>query len=270
MQECFNKLGLENVVLLKSAGQKDVYRATSSKIGDVVIKIIKPNQNAERIEREIEIIERLKNINTSIIHNHGYIECEKGKFKYIIESFIDGVCLKDYLEQVKTLSYDEVVIFLTQMLEIIEILEENSIVHRDIKPDNIIKKDEKYFLIDFGIARELDKVSITPTANNYGPATVMYAPMEQIENEKHLINSRADLYSTCLIAYEMITGHNPYYEEGDNLPQIMRKIEKGKFKSLENTEYQDINEFIETCINRFAGRRPSSALIARKWFMDIK
>ena len=114
MQECFNKLGLENVVLLKSAGQKDVYRATSSKIGEVVIKIIKPNQNAERIEREIEIIERLKNINTSIIHNHGYIECEKGKFKYIIESFIDGVCLKDYLEQVKTLSYDEVVIFLTQ------------------------------------------------------------------------------------------------------------------------------------------------------------
>ncbi|MEV9499772.1 protein kinase domain-containing protein [Aliarcobacter butzleri] len=268
MQECFNKLGLENVALLKSAGQKDVYRATSSNFGNVVIKIIRPNQNAERIEREIEIIERLKFINTSIIHEHGNIVCEKGSFKYIIESFIEGDCLKDYLAS-NSLTYEEVINFLTQMLEIIEILEKNSIVHRDIKPDNIIKKDEKYFLIDFGIARELDKASITPSSNNYGPATVMYAPMEQIENEKHLINSRADLYSTCLIAYEMITGQNPYYEEGDNLPQIMRKIEKGEFKSLENNEYQNINEFIETCMNRFAGRRPDSALMARKWFTEI-
>ena len=47
------------------------------------------------------------------------------------------------------------------------------------------------------------------------------------------------------------------------------KIEKGEFKSLENNEYQDINEFIETCMNRFAGRRPDSALIARKWFTEI-
>lgn len=269
MKECFDKLGLEDVTLLKSAGQKDVYRAKSTEVGDVVIKIIKPGQNAERIEREIEIIERLDSINTSIIHAHGNIECQKGNFKYIIESFIDGICLRDYLDTVNTLSYEEVINFLRQMLEIIEILEKNNIVHRDIKPDNIIKKDGKYFLIDFGIARELNKASITPTSNSYGPATVMYAPMEQIENEKKLINSRADLYSTCVTAYEMLSGNNPYYEDGDNIPQIMRKIEKGEFKLLEDKTYTDLNEFIETCMNRFATRRPESALIAKKWFTEI-
>lgn len=269
MKECFDKLELENAYLLKSAGQKDVYRATSTEFGSIVIKIIKPGQNAERIEREIEIIERLNSINTSIIHKHGNIECTKGSFKYIIESFIDGVCLKDYLDDLKTLHYNEVISFLKQMLNIIEILEKNSIVHRDIKPDNIIKKDDTYYLIDFGIARELDKTSLTPTSNNYGPATVMYAPMEQIENQKSLIDSRADLYSTCLIAYEMITGKNPFYEDGDNLPQIMRKIEKGEFPSLENTGYQDINSFIETCMNRFVTRRAESATMAKDWLTEI-
>ncbi len=269
MKECFEKLGFNDVIHLKSAGQKDVYQAESSEFGKVVIKIIKPGQNAERIEREIEIIERLKEINTSIIHKHGNIECNKGNFKYIIESFIDGVCLKDYLDSTKILSYNEVIDFIKQLLNIIKILEQNSIVHRDIKPDNIIKSGSKYFLIDFGIARELDKASITPSSNTFGPATVMYAPMEQIENIKALINSRVDIYSTCLVAYEMLTGRNPYYEDGDTLPQIMRKIEKGEYKSLDNDTYQDINEFIETCINKFQSRRPESAQNALEWFEDI-
>ena len=269
MKECFDKLELKNVVHLKSAGQKDVYRAESLKFGNIVIKIIKPGQNAERIEREIEIIERLKDINTSIIHEHGNIECQKGNFKYIIESFIDGICLKEHLEQISILSYDEVIDFLKQLLNIIKILEQNNIVHRDIKPDNIIKNGSIYFLIDFGIARELDKASLTPTANTMGPATVMYAPMEQIENMKELIDSRVDIYSTCLLAYEMLTGKNPYYEEGDNLPQIMRKIEKGEFTRLNNDVYKNIDEFIHTCMNKFPTRRPQNAEEALEWFNDI-
>lgn len=270
MKECFDKLGLKDAIHLKSAGQKDVYQAESSEFGNVVIKIIKPGQNAARIEREIEIIERLKDINTSIIYKHGNIECQEGSFKYIIESFIDGVCLKDYIEEVKILSYDEVIDFLKQLLNIIKILEQNNIVHRDIKPDNIIKNGSTYFLIDFGIARELDKTSLTPTSNTIGPATVMYAPMEQIENMKELIDSRVDIYSTCLVAYEMITGKNPYYENGDNLPQIMRKIEKGEYQALDNDTYKDINEFIQTCMNRFPTRRPQSAQEAIEWFEDIR
>jgi len=270
MEECFNKLGLTDVIHLKSAGQKDVYSGKSNKYGDIVIKIIRPGQNAERIEREIEIIERLNNINTSLIHEHGDINCSKGSFKYIIESFIKGDCLKDYLLNKKVLSYEQVIDYLNQMLEILEILEKNNIVHRDIKPDNIIITNEKeYFLIDFGISRVLDKDSITSTGADYGPATVLYAPIEQIENKKSLIDSRVDVYSTCIIAYEMITGKNPYYEEGCGLPKIMRNVEKGEFIELTSEEYEDIDAFINTCMNKFIGRRPSSAAEARKWFKEI-
>lgn len=68
----------------------------------------------------------------------------------------------------------------------------------------------------------------------------------------------------------MITGKNPYYENGDNLPQIMRKIEKGEYQALDNDTYKDINEFIQTCMNRFPTRRPQSAQEAIEWFEDIR
>ncbi|MGB6329398.1 MAG: protein kinase [Halarcobacter sp.] len=270
MDECFEKLGLSDIVLLKSAGQKDVYKGTSESFGEIVIKIIRPGQNAERIEREIEIIERLNEINTSIIFEHGSVTCSKGTFKYILEPFIEGMCLKDYLDLSGSLDYPEVVKFLKQMLEIIEILEENQIIHRDIKPDNIIRKpDGTYYLIDFGIARDLDKVSLTATGAPNGPATYAYAPMEQIDNEKPNIDSRTDLYSTSLIAYEMINGGNPYYSIGDGVPQIIRKVEKGEFSPLTSSDFEDINEFIHTCMNKYIGRRPESASYANEWFNQI-
>ena len=99
---------------------------------------------------------------------------------------------------------------------------------------------------------------------------------EDIEKRLHryemiddLIDSRVDIYSTCLVAYEMLTGKNPYYEDGDNLPQIMRKIEKGEYKLLDDDTYQNINEFIQTCINRYPTRRPESAQDALEWFEYI-
>lgn len=270
MKECFDKLKLSNVTLLKSAGQKDVYKGQSQEYGSIVIKIIKPGQNVERIDREIEIIERLKEINTSIIHSHGNIDCEKGSFKYIIESFIEGESLSDYLKKAKKLPYPEVIKFLKQMTNTNEVLEQNGIIHRDIKPDNIMRtNDGNYCLIDFGIARDLDKASLTATDASMGPATCAYAPIEQIDNNKDLLDNRVDLYSTSLIAYEMITGKNPYYEEGDNIPQIIRKVEKGEFLELEREEESEVNEFIHTCMNKYIGRRPPSAAEAKKWIEDI-
>lgn len=270
MEECFDKLGLNNVTLLKSAGQKNVYKAQSSVYGDIVIKIIKPGQNLERIEREIEIIERLKNINTSIIHEHGKLDCSQGTFKYIIESFINGESLCDYLERNGPLPYEEVIEYLKQMTNTIDVLEQNSIIHRDIKPDNIMRtEDGNYFLIDFGIARDLDKVSLTATGAPLGPATCAYAPIEQIDNQKKVIDNRTDLYSTSIVAYEMITGYNPYYEVGDSIPQIIRKVEKGEFEPLQSASHNDIDEFINTCMNKFIARRPLNAADAKKWFEEI-
>jgi len=265
------KLNLIDIELLKEAGQKVVYKAISKQYGKVVLKVIKPNQNIERVLREIEILKSLKEINSSQVLEDGKITSDGSEYLYIIESFIEGQELREYMSSHDTLSFDEVCKFLQDMITTIEILEQNHLVHRDIKPENIIRTDNRqYILIDFGIARDLSRSSLTATDAQFGPATYIYAPIEQIDNEKDNIDSRVDLYSVCLVAYEMLSGINPFAEGCDDILQAIRKVDQGKFPPLtENSYYSELIEFIHTNMNRYKTRRTSSAKEAKEWIDDI-
>ena len=156
------------------------------------------------------------------------------------------------------------------MVNIIDILEKSSIVHRDIKPENIMRTSSgEFILIDFGIARDLSKTSLTATSSSRGPATITYAPIEQIDNDKKSIDSRTDLYSVCLVAYEMICGTNPFVDGCQNELQVIRKIDKGVFKHLEDKYFDEMLEFIHTNMNRYKTRRSNSAKEAKEWLDDI-
>lgn len=267
---CLEKIGLSNPVVLKEAGQKVVYKTTSNEFGIVAVKVIKPNQNTDRIFREIDIIQNKPDIKTSKIYKYATLICDDIEYLYIVEEFIDGGNLRDYLEKLGTIPFEEVCKFLQTMLDTINILEKSSIVHRDIKPENIMRTaDGEFILIDFGIARDLSKTSLTATSSPRGPATTIYAPIEQIDNDKKSIDSRTDLYSVCLVAYEMICGTNPFVDGCQNELQVIRKIDKGVFKYLEDKYFDEMLEFIHTNMNRHKTRRSNSAKEAKEWFDDI-
>ena len=267
---CLEEIGLSNSVVLKEAGQKVVYKAISDEFGTVAVKVIKPNQNTDRIFREIDIIQNKPDIKTSKIHKYDTLICDDIEYLYIIEEFINGGNLRDYLEELGTIPFEEVCKFLQTMLDTINILEKSSIVHRDIKPENIMRTaDGEFILIDFGIARDLSKTSLTATSSPRGPATTIYAPIEQIDNDKKSIDSRTDLYSVCLVAYEMICGSNPFVDGCQNELQVIRKIDKGVFKYLEDKYFDEMLEFIHTNMNRHKTRRSNSAKEAKEWFDDI-
>lgn len=268
---CFEQLGLSELVLIKSSGQKLVYTALSPTNEKVILKVVKPDQDIERIKREIDILKGCHDFNTSIIFDDNVIDFEGEEYFYIIESFIDGVTLRDYIAHHGPLDYVEVGKFLNAMLNALEILEQRHLVHRDIKPDNIMRTTNgEYFLIDFGIARDLTKESLTDTSNRFGPHTAGYAPIEQINNEKNNIDSRVDIYAVGLIAYEMLTGRNPFLEGCENIVHVIRKIEQGDYLPLANDQKFDaINEFIYACINKFRSRRPASAQDAYNWFKEV-
>ncbi len=267
---CLEKIGLSNPVVLKEAGQKVVYKTTSDEFGIVAVKVIKPNQNTDRIFREIDIIQNKPAIKTSKIYKYDTLICDDIEYLYIVEEFIDGGNLRDYLEKLGTIPFEEVCKFLQTMLDTINILEKSSIVHRDIKPENIMRTaDGEFILIDFGIARDLSKSSLTATSSPRGPATTIYAPIEQIDNNKKSIDSRTDLYSVCLVAYEMICGTNPFVDGCHNELQVIRKIDKGVFKYLEDKYFDEMLEFIHTNMNRHKTRRSNSAEEAKEWFDDI-
>lgn len=267
---CFEEIGLTQCEVIKDAGQKVVYKANSNEFGIVVVKIIKPNQDVRRILREIEIVKSIKELNTSKIFKSDSINCSGTEYLYVIEEFIDGENLREYISRTDKIPLEEVCKFLNTMLDEIVTLENNSFVHRDIKPDNIMRdKDGKFILIDYGIARDLSGTSYTDTDASTGPATFAYAPMEQIDNEKENISSQVDLYSVTLVAYEMINGTNPFSEGCSTISQVIRKVDKGNFTYLENEHFNDMLEFIHTNMNRYRTKRAESASDAREWFNDI-
>ncbi len=269
---CFNELGLTDITILKTTGQKTVYTAESPSYGKVILKVVKPDQNTERIKREIEIIKECDGFNTSTIYDNNTITCNSEEYFYILESFIDGENLRDFISHNGTLDYNETTNFLHTILYDLTILEQQKLVHRDIKPENIMRSpDGQYYLIDFGIARDLSKESLTDTSNQFSPHTAGYAPMEQIDNEKQNIDSCTDLYSTGIIAYEMLTRKNPFVEGCTSIAQVIRKVDTGIFELLksEDTKEEALNELIHSCMNRYRSRRPKTAAEAFKWLQDI-
>lgn len=269
---CFNELGLTNITILKTTGQKTVYTAESPKYGKVILKVVKPNQNTERIKREITIIKECTGFNTSTIYDDNTITCTGEEYFYILESFIEGGNLRDFISKNGPLNHDEIFNFLNTILYDLTILEQRRLVHRDIKPENIMRSpDGQYYLIDFGIARDLTQESLTDTSNQFGPHTAGYAPMEQIDNEKKNIDSCTDLYSTGVIAYEMLTGKNPFVDGCTSIAQVIRKVDTGKFELLksEDPKKEALHELIHSCMSRYRSKRPKTATEAYGWFQDI-
>lgn len=267
---CLEEIGLSECQKIKEAGQKVVYKAVSEEFGTVIVKVMRPNQDLRRVLREINIVKSIEELNTSKIFKNDSLTCNGVDYLYVIEEFISGENLRDYIDRTDNINLDEVCKFLNTMLDELVILEKHQFVHRDIKPDNIMRDENgNFILIDYGIARDLSGTSYTDTESATGPATIAYAPMEQIDNEKENINSQVDLYSVSLVAYEMISGINPFSDGCSTISQVIRKIDKGDFQSLENKYFSEMLEFIHTNMNRYRTKRAESASYAREWFNDI-
>lgn len=270
-KNCLEEIGLSQCEVLKEAGQKFVYKAISEEFGTVIAKVIRPGQDLRRILREIEIVKNIKELNTAKIFKNGVLTYKGIKYLYVIEEFICGENLRDYINRTESIKLDEVCKFLNTILDEIVILEKNNLVHRDIKPENIMRDEAgNFILIDYGIARDLSGTSYTNAESPTGPATIAYAPMEQIDNEKENISSQSDLYSLSLVAYEMISGINPFSEGCSTVSQVIRKIDQGSFNHLENENFSDMLEFINTNMNRYRTKRAESASYAREWLNEIQ
>jgi eukaryotic-like serine/threonine-protein kinase len=247
---------------LASGGYKTVYKAVHNNHGDVVLKIIKPSkdkpESLERIKREIRSSEIIESDHIPRI----FASDISGEDIWIIEEYINGETLRDVINSKKSFSLSEIFGFLETMLSIIIKAEQKRIVHRDIKPENIIiDTTGKIWLIDFGIARHLDLVSLTNSNAPFAPCTIGYASAEQFRNRKREIDSRTDLFAIGVVAYEMISGENFYIKDARDVFQVIRKIERDPLPAIKITgdpQYLLAN-FIKTIGDNRLSRRPSSA-----------
>lgn len=264
---------LSDITLLKMGGQKIVYSAIHDQFGKIALKLIPLLHADDRIRREIHTGREKSFSNVPRLFIDGTISIHGADFVYIVEQFIEGEDLRRLKERAYFFSFNEVMSMLESMLTTLVQLEEEHIVHRDIKLDNIIRDIHgNFWLIDFGIARDLDAVSLTDSSACLGPHTLGYASPEQLLNQKKMIDSRSDLFSLGVVTYELLTGINPFLEQSTGVMDVLNKTQTFTPDPLKIQEDKTgrISVFIQTLLQKSPMWRPPTARSAHDWFLEIK
>ena len=145
----------------------------------------------------------------------------------------------------------------------------SGLVHRDLKPGNILLDEGgKIWIIDFGIVRVLDAVSLTPTNQQFGKFTLGYGAPEQMRNLKRQIDCRSDLFSVGVILYESLCGYHPYYQGTSDPFEVMRRITGADLPELEVREAPLLGSLVMSLASRFPSRRPQTPAQALDRFAE--
>jgi serine/threonine protein kinase len=200
--------------LIGRGGMASVYRARQESMDrDVAIKIMSPelSRNAEfaaRFEREARVIAKLQ-------HPHilPVIDFGRSEYVYLVMRLVSGGSLSERLRQT-TLTLRQVNQFLGQIASALEYAHQRGVVHRDLKPDNVLlDEQDNAYLTDFGIAKMLagttTSASLTSTGTVMG--TPAYMAPEQWRSEP--VDARTDIYALGIILYEMLMGTLPFQSE---------------------------------------------------------
>ncbi len=235
----------EIIEIIGTGGMAVVYKARDRKLNRLVaVKILKSELRSDtelrrRFHAESEAVARLNHPNIINVFDVSTGE----DIDYFVMELIDGITLKQYINHRHVLSVKEALHFTVQILKGLEHAHAKKIVHRDIKPQNImILRDGTAKVADFGIARIAGNQDLTVNQENaYG--SVHYIAPEQARCEA--TDGRADIYSVGVMLYEMLTGVLPY--EGDSAVAIAMQHIKSKPKPPREVN-PDIPEGVEYII----------------------
>lgn len=198
----------EILEVIGSGGMAVVYKARCHRLNRLVaIKILK-DENLEdedfcrRFHAESQAVAMLSHPNIVSVYDVSSTEDQD----YIVMELIDGITLKQYMEKKGVLTWRETVHFATHIARALEHAHSRGLVHRDIKPHNVmVLKNGSVKVADFGIARMMENNN-TMTKEALG--SVHYISPEQAKGGR--VDNRSDLYSLGVVMYEMITGRTPY------------------------------------------------------------
>ena len=222
-----NEIGKYIVIKrIGKGGMGEVYLAKHKTLGTYRALKILPKELMDDNTKFLERFIREAKLASEIRHPNvvGVMDVETDSshgLPYIVMEYIDGGSLRDSLATNKKLSEEQAVVIVEAIASALRAAEEHKVVHRDIKPDNIMfTKQGEVKLADLGIAKNDDKENEL-TKTNMMIGTPAYLPPEQAQNAKG-VDGRADIYSLGATFYEMLTGQHPY--PGNNTIEILHKL----------------------------------------------
>ena len=206
----------ELIELIGRGGMANVYKAKCHRLNRMVaVKILKSDlaDNAEfrrRFRDESRAVAQLSHANIVSV----YDVSRSDDMEYIVMELIDGITLKQYMERRGQMDWREALHFVTQIMRALSHAHSRGIIHRDIKPQNImVLRDGSVKVADFGIACLADAAQ---TLTQEALGSVHYISPEQARGDR--TDARSDIYSSGVVLYEMLTGRLPF--EGDSAVSV--------------------------------------------------
>lgn len=242
----------EIIKTIGEGGMANVYLANDTILDrKVAIKVLRGDLSNDekfirRFQREALSVSNLSHPNIVEVYDVGE---EDGQY-YIVMEYIEGKTLKQLLKKRETLSLPEVIDIMLQLTDGLAHAHESYIIHRDIKPQNIMILDNGLVKItDFGIAMALNATQLTQTNSVMG--SVHYLPPEQANGKSATVKS--DIYSLGILMYELITGSVPF--KGDNAVEIALKHMKEKIPSIRK-QNPTIPQSVENIVIKATAKNP--------------
>lgn len=246
----------EIVGKIGAGGMSDVYKAKDHTLGRfVAIKVLKQEFSEDvnfvtKFRTEAQSAAGLEHPNIVNIYDVG----SQDGIYYIIMEYVEGITLKTYIEKKGQLSFKEAISIAIQVGRGIEAAHNKNIIHRDIKPQNIIISTEgKVKVTDFGIAR----AASANTINSDVMGSVHYSSPEQARNG--FVDAKSDIYSLGIVMYEMVTGRVPFDGETTVAVAIQHLQEEMVSPSAYAPELPiSLEKIILKCTQKNADRRYES------------
>ena len=238
--------------ILGQGGMGRVYKAYDKNLDRIVaLKVVREGMMNEsdalkRFKQEMVLASKISHRNILRIHDMG----EVGDMKFITMAFVEGTDLHGILKANPDLPLERTLSFALQLAEALEAAHEEGVVHRDLKPQNIlVASDDHIYVADFGLAKSFEENAIRMTRTGAFLGTPRYMSPEQVEGKP--ADQRSDLYAYGLILYEMATGDVPFTGESTLKVMYQRIQEMPKDPQTINPSLPDwFTHVIMRCLER--------------------